>query len=189
MLFTYHSIASDSHSNAPAMHRWFDIMSNAPGTANRTLPVLSVMMTQAALEDRPDRSTDRPTLEGTYEVSTCRALSLPNPKPSEQAAYAGGIRISRRIAATPVGDASPLVTASSNTCSSRANSASIRKRSRWRSPSSVARIRRLEPRTLALTLRERHTTLPGSKPMPPELLSMPNSWSGRSWSAQKVTFS
>ncbi len=33
------------------VHRWFDSMSHKPATANRTLPVLSVMMTQAELWD------------------------------------------------------------------------------------------------------------------------------------------
>ena len=33
------------------VERWFDSMSGAPGTANRALPVLSVMMTQAGLWD------------------------------------------------------------------------------------------------------------------------------------------
>ena len=39
------------------VRRWFDSMSGAPGTANRALPVLSVMMTQAELWDvRPQGS-------------------------------------------------------------------------------------------------------------------------------------
>ena len=39
------------------VHRWFDAMSHKPATANRTLPVLSVMMTQAELWDlRPPGS-------------------------------------------------------------------------------------------------------------------------------------
>ena len=39
------------------VQRWFDAMSGAPGTANRALPVLSVMMTQAELWDvRPQGS-------------------------------------------------------------------------------------------------------------------------------------
>lgn len=40
-----------------AVRRWFDAMSGMPGNANRTLPVLSVMMTQAELWDlRPQGS-------------------------------------------------------------------------------------------------------------------------------------
>ena len=39
------------------VHCWFDAMSHKPATANRTLPVLSVMMTQAELWDiRPQGS-------------------------------------------------------------------------------------------------------------------------------------
>ena len=39
------------------VRRWFDSMSATPGNANRTLPVLSVMMRQAELWDfRPQGS-------------------------------------------------------------------------------------------------------------------------------------
>lgn len=48
------------------VQRWFDSMSGAPGTANRALPVLSVMMTRAELWDlRPRAPTPAATCAAT----------------------------------------------------------------------------------------------------------------------------
>ena len=55
------------------VERWFDSMSGAPGTANRALPVLSVMMTQAELWDvRPQGS------------NPCRNMRRHRTKPRER---------------------------------------------------------------------------------------------------------
>ena len=55
------------------VRRWFDAMSGTPDTANRTLPVLSVMMRQAELWDiRPQGS------------NPCRSISRYRMQPRER---------------------------------------------------------------------------------------------------------
>ena len=53
------------------VRRWFDSMSGAPGTANRALPVLSVMMTRAELWERRARPVTV-TLKAVRELRPAR---------------------------------------------------------------------------------------------------------------------
>ena len=61
----------------PDVRRWFDAMSGTPGNANRTLPVLSVMMRQAELWDlRPQGSNPCRNMRRYRTVPRERFLSL-----------------------------------------------------------------------------------------------------------------
>ena len=60
-----------------AVRRWFDSMSGMPGNANRTLPMLSVMMTQTELWDlRPQGSNPCRDMRRYKTATTERFLSV-----------------------------------------------------------------------------------------------------------------
>ena len=76
-LLTFFGAMRVSEIARPDVRRWFDAMSGTPGNANRTLPVLSVMMRQAELWDlRPQGSNPCRNMRRYRTVPRERFLSL-----------------------------------------------------------------------------------------------------------------